>query len=101
MIDVGVCQKNACDWRVAWRVWSRLQLRHAFDLPGQIRRGVDQEPLPRSFGADRNARLHLRRDFPAARSDAVGACTVPLWQPAARRAAENMDADQPEFPKSL
>ena len=51
--------------------------------------------------ADSDARLRLRRDFPDARSDAVSACAIPLRQAAARRAAENMDANQPEFPKSL
>ena len=101
MIDVGVCQKNACDWTVAWRVESGVQFRRAFALLRQIRRGVDQEPLPGSFGADRDARLRLQLDFPGARSDAVGACTVPLWQAAAGRAAENMDANQPEFSESL
>ena len=81
----------------------RLQLRHAFDLPRQIRRCVDQEPALKIFrvAADGNARLRLRCDFPAACSDAVGACAVPLWQAAARCAAENMDANQPESSKPL
>ena len=79
----------------------RLQLRDAFDLHRQIRRCVDQEPLPGSFGANGDTRLRLRRNFSGSSSDTVGACAVPLWQAAARCAAENMDANQPESSKSL
>ncbi len=80
-----------------------LQSLHTFDLPRQIRRGVDQEPVLQAFRvyADSDARLRLRRDFSAARSDTVSASAIPLRQAAARCAAENMDANQPEFPKSL
>ena len=58
---------------------------------------------PKAFGvaADGDAGLRLRRNFSAARSDAVGARAIPLWQAAARCAAENMDANQPEFSKAL
>jgi hypothetical protein len=48
-----------------------------------------------SAGSD--ARLRLRRDFSDARSDTVSACAIPLRQASARCAAENMDANQPEF----
>ncbi len=80
-----------------------LQSRHTFDLPRQIRRSVDQEPAPKAFGvsADSDARLRLRCDFSDARSDTVSACAIPLRQAAARCAAENMDANQPEFSKPL
>jgi len=78
-----------------------LQSRHAFDLARQIGRSVDQEPVAFRVSADSDARLRLRRDFSAACSDTVGACAIPLRQAAARRAAENMDANQPQVPKSL
>ena len=70
MIDVGICQKNACNWSVAWRIAARLQPRHAFDLPSQIRRRVDQEPAVKTFrvAADGDARLRLRRNLPGTRS---------------------------------
>ena len=89
MIDVGICQKNACNWSVAWRITARLQPRHAFDLPGQIRRRVNQEPAVKTFGVatDSDARLRLRRNLSGTRSRAVRAGTVPLWQAAAGCAA--------------
>jgi hypothetical protein len=97
MIDVAICQKNACNWSVAWRITAGLQPRHAFDLPGQIRRRVNQEPAVKTFGvaADGNARLRLWRNLAGTRSRAVRASTVPLWQAAAGCAAKDMDADQP------
>jgi len=97
MIDVGICQKNACDWSVAWRVRMWLQGSLAFNLPGQIRRSVNQEPAPKVFGiaADSDARLCLRRNFSRARGDTICTGTVPLRQAAAGCAAENVDANQP------
>ena len=41
MIHVGICQKNAGDRSVAWRMVARMQRRHGFDLPAEIRRRVD------------------------------------------------------------
>src|SRR5205823_10653771 len=77
----------------------RLQLRHGFDLPGQIGRRVYQETASRGFrvAADPDAGLRLRDNFPAARGDAVRTGTIPLGQTAAGRAAENVDPNQPEF----
>ena len=40
MIDICIGQKNTCDRSVARCIAARLQSRGAFDLPGQIRRGV-------------------------------------------------------------
>ncbi len=99
MVDVGICQKNACDRSVARRVAAGLQLRHAFDLPGQIGRCVDQEIASNGFrvAADRGTRLRLRRNFPRPSSHAVRTGTVPLRQTATGRAAEDMYANQPEF----
>src|SRR5882762_4761268 len=97
MVDVGIRQKNACNWSVAWRITARLQPWHAFDLPGQIRRCVNQEPAVKTFGvaADGDARLRLRCNLSGTRSRAVRAGTVPLWQAATGCAAENMNANQP------
>lgn len=97
MIDVGICQKNSCNWSVAGRITARLQPGHVFDLPGQIRRRVNQEPAVKTFGvaADGDARLRLGRNLSDTRSRAVRAGTVPLWQAAAGSAAENMNANQP------
>ena len=102
MIDVGIRQKNSGNRSVA-RSGScriiRLQLRHGFDLPGQIGRRVDQETASRGFrvAADPDAGLRLRDNFPAARGDAVRTGTIPLGQTAAGRAAENVDPNQPAF----
>jgi hypothetical protein len=41
MIDICIGQKNACDRSVARCIAARLQPRCAFDLPGQVRGGVD------------------------------------------------------------
>ena len=97
MIDVGICQKNARDGSVARRAAPRVQLRHTFDLPGQIGRCVDKETAPKAFGvaADYDTGLRPRGNFARARRDAVRAGTIPLGQTAAGCAAENMDANQP------
>jgi hypothetical protein len=50
MIDVGIRQKNTCNWSVAWRITARLQPGHTFDLPVQIGRRVDQKPAVKTFG---------------------------------------------------
>src|SRR6266516_53365 len=102
MIDVGICQKNSCYRSVAWSGncrTDRLQFRHAFDLPGQIGRCVNQETAPKGFGvaADCDTGLRLRGNFSRARGDAVLTSTIPLGQTAAGCAAENMDANQPAF----
>ena len=99
MIDVGICQKETCDWAIAWRISTRLQPRHAFDLPGQIGRRVNQKPAVKTFGvaADGDARLRLRCNLSRARSCAVRAGTIPLRQAAAGRAAEDMDPNQPNL----
>src|SRR2546427_6389924 len=93
MIDIGVCQKNACDRTVTRRVAARLQLWRVFDLSRKIGRSVDEKPSL-SVASDRDARLCLRCNFSAARSDAVRARTVPLRQATARRAPENTDTNQ-------
>ncbi len=89
MIYVAICQKNACNWSVAWRITARLQPRHIFDLPGQIRRRVNQKPAVKTLGvaADGDARLRLRRNLSGTRSRAVRAGTIPLGQAAAGCAA--------------
>ena len=89
MIDVGICQKNACNWSVARRITARLQPRHAFDLPGQIGRRVNQEPAVKTFGVatDSDARLRLWRNLSGTRSRTIRTGTVPLWQDAAGCAA--------------
>src|SRR4029453_10659962 len=102
MIDVGICQKNACNGSVARRITARLQPRHAFDLPGQIRRGVDQKPAGKTFGvaADNDARLRLWRNLSTTRGCAVRAGTIPLWQGHPGCAAQKMDANQPGVSES-
>ena len=102
MIDVGICQKNSHDRTVARRVAARLQLRDAFNLPGQIGRCVNQEPALNPFrvAANRDAGLRLQSDFSRARGDTVRTGTVPLRQATAGCAAENLDANQPEFRSS-
>ena len=89
MVDVGICQKNACNWSVAWGITARLQSRHAFDLPGQIRRRVDQKPAVKAFraAADGDAGLRLWRNLSSTRSRTIRTGTVPLWQAAAGCAA--------------
>ena len=99
MVHIGICQKNAGDGSVARRIVARVQRRHGFDVTAQIRRRVDQPPTLRFFriSADRDARLRLRFNCSCACRGAVGTRTIPLRQAAAGRAAENMDANQPEF----
>src|SRR5262249_2973276 len=96
-IDVGICQKNARDGSVAWRITPRLQPRHTFDLPGKIRGRVDQKPTVKTFriATDGDAGLRLWRKLAATRSRAVRTSTIPLWQAAAGCAAKNVDANQP------
>src|SRR6266480_917295 len=103
MIDIRIRQENACNRTVARRVAARLQLRHDFDLPWQIRRCIDQEPALKVFGVaiDGDARLCLRRNFAGPRGDAVCASIIPLRQAAAGRAAKNTDANQPELSQSI
>ena len=96
MIEVGVCQKNACDRTVAQGIKAGLQLWCVFDLPTKIRRCVDQEPT-RVVAADHDAGLRLRSNFPRPRGEAIHAGTVPLRQATAGCAAKNMDANQPEL----
>src|SRR6478609_6711846 len=96
MIEVGVCQKNACDRTVAQGTKAGLQLWCMFDLPTKIRRCVDQEPA-RIVAADHDAGLRLRSNFPRARGEAIHAGTVPLRQAPTGCAAKNMDANQPEL----
>jgi len=93
MVEIGICQKNACNRAVAQRSRLRLQRRRAFNLPWQIRRGVDEEPAL-IVRANSNAGLCLWRNLAVARRSAVRAETVPLRQSAAGRAAQNADADQ-------
>lgn len=99
MIDVGISQKNACDLTVAQLADARLQLRHAFNLPRQIGRCVDQEPALKLFrvAADGDTGLRLGGNFARARSDAVHTGTIPLRQATAGCAPENVDANQPEL----
>jgi len=102
MIDIGIRQKNSGDRSIAGSGscrTTRLQFRHAFDLPGQIGRCVNQETAVKGFGvaADCDTGLRLRGNFARARGDAVRTSTIPLGQTAARCAAENMDANQPAF----
>jgi len=89
MVNVGICQKNACNWTVAWQIAARLQPRHAFNLPGQIRRRVDQKPAVKTFrvAADGNTGLRLWRNLSGTRSSTIRAGTVPLWQAATGCAA--------------
>ena len=70
-----------------------LQRWRAFNLPWQIRRSVDEEPVL-IVRANSNAGLCLWRNLAVARRSAVRAQTVPLRQSAAGRAAQNADADQ-------
>ncbi len=93
MVEIGICQKNPCNRAVAQRSRLRLQSRRAFNLPWQIRRGVDEKPAL-IIRADSDARLRLWRNLAFARRSAVRAETVPLGQSAASRAAQNADANQ-------
>ena len=105
MIDIGICEeeRRRLDCCAAELPDVAAAIAGAFDLPRQIGRSVDQEPAPKVFGvaANGDARLRLRCNFSAARSDAIGAGAIPLRQAAARRAAENTDANQPESSKPL
>ncbi len=89
MIDIGIRQKNTRNRSVALRITARLQPRHTFDLPIQIRRRVDQKPAVKTFrvAANGDARLRLWRDLSGTRGCAVRTGTVPLWQAAAGCAA--------------
>src|SRR5215468_8552547 len=96
MIDICIGQKNACDRSVARYVALWLQSRRAFDLLGQIRRGVYQPPVLKCLrvGADCDARLCLRVNLSVARCNAVYTCAVPLRQTATGRAAEDVYPNQ-------
>jgi hypothetical protein len=95
MIQIGIGEKNACDWAVSQpRILSeRLQFRSAFYLSRQVRRSIDQERALR-VGTSPNARLRLRRNPTAPGREAVGTRAIPLRQAAARRAPENPKANR-------
>ena len=102
MIDIGIREENAGDRTVAQRNRTRLQFRRALDLPWQIWRSIDQEPVPKVFGVagDGDARLRLRRNFSGARGDTVRAGTIPLRKPAAGCTSENTDANRSTLARS-
>jgi hypothetical protein len=95
MIQIGIGEKNACDWAVSQsRILSeRLQFRSAFYLSRQVRRSIDQE---RALMVDTspNARLCLRRNPTAPGREAVGTRAIPLRQATARRTPENPKANR-------
>ena len=99
MIDIGIREENASDRTVAQRNTTRLQFRRALDLPRQIRRSINQEPAIIVPG-NRDARLHLRRNFSGARGGAVRAGTIPLRKAAAGRTSENTDANRSTLARS-
>ncbi len=86
MIDVGIGEEHPGDWRAA--VCGRMQRREGFDLAGDVRRAVEQEPSA-AVSADRQARLRASWLTPIARRGAVRARAVPLRHPAAGSRAEN------------
>jgi len=95
MIQIGIGEKNACDWAVSQsRMLSeRLQFRSAFYLSRQVRRSIDQERAL-IVGTSPNARLRLRRNPTAPGPEAVGTRTIPLRQATARRTPENPKANR-------
>jgi hypothetical protein len=93
VIEIGIGQKNAGDRAVARRTAPRLQFGRAFDLSGQVRRSVNQEPAS-IVAADRDARLRLRCNFAGARRQTIGTGAIPLRQAATRRAPENPEANR-------
>jgi len=99
MIDIGVGEENVSNRAVARLVRTGLQLRRAFDLPRQIGRGIDQEPV-QFWAANRNARLRLRRDSSSPRGEAIRAGTVPLWQAATGGTPENTNANRSTLARS-
>jgi len=54
MIDIGVGEEHSRNRRAAWL--QRMERRERFDLRGDVRRAVEQEP-PLSVDAERKARL--------------------------------------------
>jgi hypothetical protein len=95
MIQIGISEKNACDWAVSQpRMPSeRLQFRSAFYLSRQVRRSIDQEPAL-IVDTSPNARLRLRRDPTAPGRETVGTRAIPLRQATARRTPENPKANR-------
>jgi hypothetical protein len=95
MIQIGIGEKNACDWAVSQpRILSeRLQFRSAFYLLRQVGRSIDQERAL-IVGTSPNARLRLRRNPAAPGREAVGTRAIPLWQATARRTPENPKANR-------
>jgi hypothetical protein len=95
MIQIGIGEKNACDWAVSQsRILSeRLQFRSAFYLSRQVRRSIDQERAL-IVGTSPNARLRLRRNPAAPGREAVGTRAIPLRQATARRTPENPKANR-------
>ena len=93
MIEVGIGKKNGGDGCVARRRTMRVQFWRAFDLPSQVWRSVEQDPVA-TFGAYGNARLRLWCDPTSPRGDTVLARAIPLRQTAARGAAKNSKPNQ-------
>src|SRR4030081_3368561 len=95
MIQIGIGEKNACDWAVSQsRILSeRLQFRSAFYLSRQVRRSIDQE---RALMVDTspNARLCLRRNPNAPGREAIGTRAIPRGQSTSRRTRENPKANR-------
>ena len=90
MIQISIGEKNAFNRAVSQSqiLWERLQFRRSFYLPGQVRRGIDQERAL-TIRPDPNARLGLRRNPTAPRGKAVWTRTIPLRQATPRRTPEN------------
>jgi hypothetical protein len=95
MIQIGIGEKNACDWTVSQSpiLSERLQFRSAFYLSRQVRRSIDQERTL-IVGTSPNARLCLRRNPTAPDREAVGTRAIPLRQTTARRTPENPKANR-------
>ena len=94
VIEIRVRQQHVADRTVARRHPDRVQGRERLDLRAQIGRSIDQKPTL-AIGADGDAGLRAGGDFPATRGGAIRAGAVPLRQAAARRRAEESNANGP------
>ena len=82
VVHVGAGEKDGGDGRIARRTGMWRQFRICARLDGQIRRGIDQEPIPGAI-ADGDGRLSLRWDVTVSGLLAIGAGAVPLRQASA------------------
>jgi hypothetical protein len=84
MIEIGVGEEHAFDWRIACFSRRWLERRKRLDLRAQVGRCVDEEPAL-AIRAEGNAGLRTRMNCAGARLLTIRAGTIPLRQATAGR----------------